>query len=137
MPANDAYVRQVLKDCTTIAVVGISTDPLKPSHYVARYMQERGYRVVPVNPRYEQVLGETCYARLQDIPFAVDMVNVFRRTEDVMPVAQDAAAIGAKCLWQQIGVLNHQAVSLARASGMDSVMDRCLKVEHARLIGHA
>ena len=90
---------------------------------------------MPVNPRYDSILGERSYKSLQDIPFAVDMVDVFRRTEDVLPFAQGAIAIGAKCLWQQIGVRNLQADVLVRAAGMDSVMDRCVKIEHARLFG--
>ena len=102
-------------------------------------MQEHGYRIVPVNPRYADastpVLGETCYGSLTDIPFAVDMVDVFRRTEDVLPIARQAAQIGAKCLWQQIGVMNLEADALARKAGIDSVMDRCVKIEHGRLFG--
>jgi predicted CoA-binding protein len=90
---------------------------------------------VPVTPRYPEVLGEKAYPTLRDIPFAVDMVDVFRKTADVLPIAQDAVAIGAKCLWQQIGVLNLEADALARAAGLDSVMDRCVKIEHARLFG--
>jgi predicted CoA-binding protein len=88
-----------------------------------------------VNPRYPQILGETSYPRLEDIPFPVDMVDVFRKTEDVLPVARSAVAIGAKCLWQQIGVVNAEADALVRAAGLDSVMDRCVKIEHARLFG--
>ena len=90
---------------------------------------------MPVNPRYDSILGERSYAALQDIPFAVDMVDVFRRTEDVLPFAEAAVAIGAKCLWQQIGVKNLEADRLAREAGLDAVMDRCVKIEHARLFG--
>ena len=102
-------------------------------------MQDHGYRIVPVNPRYAtastDVLGEHCYAALTDIPFPVDMVDVFRRTEDVLPIAQQAIQMGAKCLWQQIGVMNLEADALARNAGMDSVMDRCVKIEHGRFFG--
>jgi predicted CoA-binding protein len=102
-------------------------------------MQDHGYRIVPVNPRYANastdVLGEHCYAALTDIPFPVDMVDVFRRTEDVLPIAQQAIQMGAKCLWQQIGVMNLEADALAREAGMDSVMDRCVKIEHGRFFG--
>jgi predicted CoA-binding protein len=102
-------------------------------------MQDHGYRIVPVNPRYANastdVLGEHCYAALTDIPFPVDMVDVFRRTEDVLPIAQQAIQMGAKCLWQQIGVMNLEADALARNAGMDSVMDRCVKIEHGRFFG--
>ena len=128
-------LRRILKNCRTIAVVGLSAEWHRPSFFAAKYMQEHGYRVVPVNPRYEQVLGERCYASLRDIPHPVDMVDVFRRTDDVGPIADDAIAIGAKCLWQQLGVRNVEADARARAAGMDSVMDRCVKIEHARLFG--
>jgi uncharacterized protein len=90
---------------------------------------------VPVNPRYREVLGERCYASLVDIPHPVDMVDVFRRTEDVLPIAEQAVEIGAKCLWQQLGVINREAEHLARAAGLDTVMDHCVKIEHARLFG--
>ena len=128
-------LRRILRDCRTIAIVGLSADWHRPSNFVGKYLQQHGYRIVPVNPRYDSILGERSYAALQDIPFAVDMVDVFRRTEDVLPFAEAAVAIGAKCLWQQIGVKNLQADTLARAAGRASVMDRCVKIEHARLFG--
>jgi predicted CoA-binding protein len=132
-------LRKVLVQCRTIAVVGLSAEWHRPSFFAAKYMQAHGYRVVPVNPRYAQspdgILGERCYAELSDIPFKVDMVDVFRRTEDVLPIARQALAIGARCLWQQIGVINPEADALARAAGIDSVMDRCVKIEHGRLYG--
>ena len=134
-----AQLRRILRDCRTIAVVGLSAEWHRPSYFAAKYMQSHGYRVVPVNPRYAatsaDILGERCYAELTDIPFAVDMVDVFRRTTDVVPIARQAVQIGAKCLWQQIGVTNLEADALARNAGMDSVMDRCIKIEHARLFG--
>ena len=134
-----AQLRRILRDCRTIAVVGLSAEWHRPSYFAAKYMQSHGYRVVPVNPRYAatsaDILGERCYAELTDIPFAVDMVDVFRRTADVLPIARQAVQIGAKCLWQQIGVTNLEADALARNAGMDSVMDRCVKIEHARLFG--
>ena len=128
-------LRRILRDCHTIAVVGLSAEWHRPSNFAANYMQQHGYRIVPVNPRYETILGERCFARLEDIPFAVDMVDVFRKTEDVLPIAKSAVAIGARCLWQQIGVINEQAAALARADGLDTVMNRCVKIEHARLFG--
>ena len=128
-------LRRILKTCHTIAVVGLSAEWHRPSYFAAKYMQSHGYRIVPVNPRYEQVLGERCYARLEDIPFAVDMVDVFRKPADLPPIAASAVAIAAKCLWQQLGVMNLQADALARAAGLDSVMNRCVKIEHARLFG--
>jgi len=137
---NDiASLQRILRQYRTIAVVGLSAEWHRPSFFAAKYMQEHGYRIVPVNPRYAAggtaILGETCYATLADIPFAVDMVDVFRKTEDALPIAQQAIAVGAKCLWQQLGVNNLEADALARAAGMDSVTNRCVKIEHARLMG--
>jgi predicted CoA-binding protein len=131
---DTAELRRILQTCKTIAVVGLSPEWHRPSHFVAKYMQEQGYRIIPVNPKHESVLGERCYARLEDIPEPVDMVDVFRRPEDVPPIAASAVAIGAKCLWQQLGVASAEADAIARAAGLDSVMDRCVKVEHARLL---
>ena len=128
-------LRRVLKQCHTIAVVGLSAEWHRPSFFAAKYMQQQSYRIVPVNPRYDSILGEPCFARLEDIPFAVDMVDVFRKPADVLPIAHSAVAIGAKCLWQQLGVMNDEADALARAAGLDSVMNRCVKIEHARLFG--
>ena len=128
-------LRRILKSCRTIAVVGLSAEWHRPSYFVAKYLQEHGYRVIPVNPRYETILGEPCYKRLEDIPGKVDMVDVFRRSEDVGPIADSAIAIGAKCLWQQIGVKNEEAAARARAAGLDAVMNRCVKIEHGRLFG--
>ena len=128
-------LRRVLKQCHTIAVVGLSAEWHRPSFFAAKYMQQHGYRIVPVNPRYDSILGEPCFARVEDIPFAVDMVDVFRKPADVLPIAHSAVAIGAKCLWQQLGVMNDEADALARAAGLDSVMNRCVKIEHARLFG--
>lgn len=130
-------LRSILRDCRTIAVVGLSAEWHRPSYFAAKYMQEHGYRIIPVNPRYKggQVLGEHCYASLEDVPEKIDMVDVFRRTEDVLPIARQAIAVGARCLWQQIGVVNQEADALARAAGLASVMDRCVKIEHARLFG--
>ena len=128
-------LRRILQRCHTVAVVGLSAEWNRPSFFAASYLQGKGYRIVPVNPRYDSVLGERCYARLEDIPFAVDMVDVFRKSADVAPIAASAIAIGARCLWQQLGVLNTEADTAARAAGLDSVMDRCVKIEHARLFG--
>ncbi len=135
---NDLHaLRRILKTCRTIAVVGLSAEWHRPSYFAAKYMQSHAYRIVPVNPRYggSEILGETCYASLLDIPFAVDMVDVFRRSEDVLSIAEQAVQIGARCLWQQLGVANAQADTLAQQAGMDSVSNRCVKIEHARLFG--
>ena len=128
-------LRRILRDCKTIAVVGLSAEWHRPSFFVAKYLQQHGYSIVPVNPRYAEVLGERCYPSLDAIDVAIDMVDVFRRTDDVLPIAQQAIAIGARCLWQQIGVVNVEAAELARAAGLDAVIDRCVKIEHARLFG--
>ena len=132
-----ATLRRILRTCRTVAIVGLSADWYRPSNFVAKYLQQHGYRVIPVNPRYagQVLLGERCRATLEEIDEHVDMVDVFRRTADVAPIAQSAIAIGARCLWQQIGVLNHDGDAGARAAGLDSVMDRCVKIEHARLFG--
>ena len=135
MTDDIATLRRILRDCKTIAVVGLSAEWHRPSFFAARYMQQHGYRVVPVNPRYAEVLGERCFPELGAIDFPVDMVDVFRRTADVLPIARQAVAIGARCLWQQIGVVNQEAAELARAAGLDAVTDRCVKIEHARLFG--
>lgn len=130
-----AALRRILQDCRTIAMVGLSADWNRPSHFAAKYLLAHGYHVIPVNPRYPEILGQKSYARLEDITEPVHMVDVFRRTEDVPPFADAAIAIGARCLWQQLGVQHHQADARARAAGLDSVMDRCVKIEHARLFG--
>ena len=103
MADDNAALRGLLRQCRTIAVVGLSPQWHRPSYFAASYMQTKGYRIVPVNPRETEILGERCYARLEDIPFAVDMVDVFRKPEDLPPVAHSAVAIGARCLWQQLG----------------------------------
>lgn len=135
MTDDISTLRRILRDTRTIAVVGLSAEWHRPSYFAAKYMQQHGYRIVPVNPRYSEILGERCYPSLRDIDFPVDMVDVFRRTADVLPIAEQAVAIGARCLWQQIGVVNRDAADLARAAGLDTVMDRCVKIEHARLFG--
>jgi len=135
MTDDIASLRRILRQARTLAVVGLSAEWHRPSYFAAKYMQHHGYRIVPVNPRYAEVLGERCYPSLRDVPVPVDIVDVFRRTEDVLPIAHDAVAIGAKCLWQQIGVKNLEADRVAVAAGLDSVMDRCVKIEHARLFG--
>ncbi len=136
-PLTDAQLRELLRSSRTIAVVGLSADWNRPSHFAAKYMQQHGYRILPVNPRYagQVILGMTCVGAVEDLREAVDIVDVFRRTEDVMPLARSAVAIGAKCLWQQLGVMNLEADAWVRDAGLTSVMDRCVKIEHARLFG--
>ena len=135
MSDDISTLRRILREGRTVAIVGLSADWHRPSNFVAKYLQQHGWRIVPVNPRYDSILGERSYASLEQISFKVDMVDIFRRTEDVLPFAKGAIAVGAKCLWQQIGVKNLQADALVRAAGLDSVMDRCVKIEHARLFG--
>ncbi len=135
MADDIAALRRILRSSRTIAIVGLSAEWHRPSFFAAKYMQEHGYRVIPVNPRYDEILGERCHASLTTIEDPVDIVDVFRRTEDVMPIAEQAIAIKAKCLWQQIGVKNEPAAALAAAAGLDVVMNRCVKIEHGRLFG--
>ncbi|CAG1006644.1 putative protein YccU [Burkholderiales bacterium] len=130
---DDAALRELLAQTRTIAVVGLSPNPLRPSHGVAAYLQRAGYRVIPVNPACTEVLGERCYASLRDIPEKVDIVDCFRRSEEILPLAREAIAIGAKALWMQLGVQHDEAAALARAAGLTVVCNRCLKIEHARL----
>lgn len=128
-------LRSILGTHRVIAVVGLSADWFRPSYFAAKYLQEHGYRIIPVNPKYPEILGERCYKNLSDIPDKVDMVDVFRKTQDVMPIAIEAVAIGARTFWQQLGVVNTEADELVRSKGIQSVMDRCVKIEHARLFG--
>jgi len=132
-------LRRVLKTNRVIAVVGLSGDWFRPSYFAAKYMIGHGYTVIPVNPRYQEILGRKCYRSLREaaehVAVKVDIVDVFRSTEDVMPIAADAIAIGAKVLWQQLGVKNMEAAGKAEAGGLDTVVDRCVKIEHARLFG--
>lgn len=128
--SSDDEIQQILKETKTVAVVGISHKEHRASHQVAKFMMEKGYTVIPVNPKYDEVLGQTCYATLEDIPVAVDMVDCFRRSEDILPIAKSAIEIGAKVLWMQLGVINHDAEELAEAAGLKVVMDRCPKIEY-------
>ena len=128
-------LRRILKTNHVIAVVGLSANWWRPSFFVAKYLQDHGYRVIPVNPAYQEVLGEKCYASLKDIPEKIDMVDCFRKPAEIPALAEDAIAIGAKCLWMQLGVVNDEAAARARSAGLDVVMDRCVKIEHGRLFG--
>jgi hypothetical protein len=131
-------LRRILRDCRRIAVVGVSADWNRPSHFVAKYLIEHGYLMIPVNPRYPEVLGRACYPDLAAAHAAqgpIDLVDCFRRSADIGPIADEAIAIGARCLWMQLGVVNHEAAAKARAAGLEVVMDHCVKIEHARLFG--
>ena len=131
-------LRRILGSCRTIAVVGLSPQWHRPSFFAAKYMQEHGYRIVPINPATPEILGQRSYPSVTaavEAGIAIDMVDCFRKSADIPPLADEAIAIGAKCLWMQIGVINEDAAAKARAAGLDVVMNRCVKIEHARLFG--
>jgi uncharacterized protein len=128
-------LRRILKRNRTLAVVGLSANWYRPSYFAAKYMQEHGYRVIPVNPMYDEVLGEKCYKSLRDVPEEVDIVDCFRKSGEIPSLADDAIAIGAKVLWMQLGVQSPEARRKAEAAGLEVVEDRCVKIEHARLFG--
>ena len=130
-----AGLRRVLMDSRVIAVVGLSANWNRPSYFAAKYMLEHGYTVIPVNPGQSEILGQKCYPRLGEIPGKVDIVDCFRKSEDIPPLVDEAIAIGARALWLQLGVINPEAAQRAVAAGLDVVMDRCVKIEHARLFG--
>ena len=127
-------IKAILEASGTIAVVGLSDKPDRTSYMVSEAMQQKGYRIVPVNPNAAEILGETCYPALKDIPHKVDIVNVFRRSEHCPEVAEEAAAIGAKTLWLQLGVFSEEAAAIAGQAGMNVIMDRCIKVEDSILL---
>jgi predicted CoA-binding protein len=133
----DSYIREILRDTKTIAMVGASTNWARPSFFAMKYLQAKGYRVIPVNPGAagQDLLGEKVYATLKDIPEKIDMVDVFRASEHVPPIADEAIAIGAKVLWLQLGVVNEDAARKAEAAGLKVVMNRCPKIEFGRLSG--
>ena len=130
-----AGLRRVLRLNRRIAVVGLSASWNRPSYFAAKYMLERGYDIVPVNPGAEEILGRKCYPDLASVPGPIDMVDVFRKPADALPIAAEAVRLGARCLWLQLGVINEEAAVLADAAGLDVVMDRCVKIEFARLHG--
>ncbi len=130
---GDASLRRILEEARTIAVVGCSPKPERDSHRVARYLLEQGYRLIPVNPGQREILGQKCYPDLQAIPQAVDIVDVFRRSEHIPPIAEAAAAMGARVLWLQLGIRNDQAADEARRRGLTVIQDACIMVEHRRL----
>jgi predicted CoA-binding protein len=126
---------RILRETRTIAMVGLSSNPFRPSHFAAIYMLAEGYNVIPVNPREQEILGRRCYASLRDIPQKVDLVDIFRDPEAVPPIVEEAIAIGAKVVWMQLGVINQAAAQRARDAGLEVVMDACVKIEHARFFG--
>jgi len=130
-----AGLRRILAENRVIAVVGLSANWNRPSYFAAKYMLEHGYTVIPVNPGQSEILGQKCYPSLRDIPEAVEIVDCFRKPEDIPPLVDDALAIGAKVLWLQLGVINPDAAQRAATAGLEVVVDRCVKIEHARLFG--
>jgi hypothetical protein len=128
-------IQRVLHHAKTIAVVGLSNNELRASHFVGFYLKRHGYRVVPVNPREPAILGEPSFKSLTDVPFPVDVVNVFRAPDALPAIAAEAVAIGATNIWCQFGVINEEGARLAEQGGLSVVMDRCIKVEHARYVG--
>jgi uncharacterized protein len=128
-------VRRILRRSRTIAVVGLSAQWHRPSYFAAKYMQEHGYRVIPVNPGYPEILGEKCYKSLREVPEKVDIVDCFRRSAEIPAIADDAIAIGALVLWMQLGVENGDARRKAEAAGLEVVENRCVKIEHGRFFG--
>ena len=128
-------LRRILESHSTVAVVGMSNKVHRPSYFVGKYLLDHGYRMIPVNPTYDEVLGQKSYKTLADIPVAVDIVDCFRRSEEMMSLAEQAIAIKAKVLWMQLSVVNNAACKLAQDAGLEVVMDRCTKIEHARLFG--
>jgi uncharacterized protein len=123
----------ILKSHRVVAVVGLSSDPGRPSYQVAQYLQNHGYRIVPVNPGCQEVLGEPCYPTLKDIPFPVEVVDIFRKIDAIPAIVDEAIALGAKAVWMQLGLEEPQAAQKARKAGLRVVMNRCMKVEHAAL----
>jgi len=128
----DEEIREILANNRVIAVVGLSPKPDRDSHRVAKYMQEQGYRIVPVRPKAEEILGEKCFPSLRDIPFPVDIVDIFRKVEAIPPIVEDAIAIKAKVVWMQLGLAENRSARRAQEAGLQVVMSKCLKIEHHR-----
>ena len=128
-------LRRILKENHVIAVVGLSARWYRPSYFAAKYMLDHGYRIIPVNPNYTEILGQKCYPSLEDIPEKIDVVDLFQRSEMVPPLVDSAIAIGAKVVWMQLGIEHQEAARKAQQAGMDVVMNKCIKIEHARLFG--
>ena len=128
-------IKSILQENKSIAVVGLSANWNRPSFFASKYMQQKGYKIIPVNPRYSEILGEKCYKSLLDMEEKVDIVDCFRKSDDILPIATDAIKIKAKVLWMQLSVFNEDAANLSRNAGLKVVQDRCVKIEHARLFG--
>ena len=132
---NDQMMKDILSSAKTIASFGLSSNPEKESYGIAQYLQSQGYRVIPVNPTAEEILGEKAYPDLESVPEKIDVVQVFRKPEDVPPVVDSAIRVGAKTVWMQEGIVNEEAAQKGREAGLQVVMDACMRVSHRRLIG--
>lgn len=132
---SDEEMKEILLSTRTIASVGLSSSDEKESYWIVSYLQDQGYRIIPVNPKATEILGEKVYASLSDIPDKVDVVQVFRKPEDVLPVVDEAIKIGAKVVWMQEGIVNEEAAQRARAAGLQVVMNACMRATHRRLVG--
>jgi len=132
MKAINNNIKEILEKYRKIAVLGISTDPLKPSYQVAQYLKNAGYKIYPVNPKYDSVLGEKCYPELKHIPDKIEIVDIFRRPEHIPSIVEEAIAVNAQVIWMQLGIQNRDAAHRALQANLAVVMDRCMKVEHTR-----
>ncbi len=128
-------LRRILTDYKRVAIVGLSADWSRPSNFAAKYLLDHGFEVIPVNPRYDEILGQKCYAALRDIPGSLDIVDLFQRTDRIPPFVDQAIEIGAKAVWMQLDIIHEEAAQKARDAGLEVVMDRCMKIEYARLFG--
>ena len=128
-------LRRILIENKRVAIVGLSDDWSRPSNFVGKYLLEHGFEVIPVNPKYDEILGQKCYADLKDIPTPVDIVDLFQRSDRIPPFVDDAIKIGARVVWMQLGIINEEAAQKARDAGLEVVMNRCVKIEYARLFG--
>jgi predicted CoA-binding protein len=128
-------LRRILTDYKRVAMVGLSADWSRPSNFAAKYLLDHGFEVIPVNPKYDEILGQKCYADLRDIPSPVDVVDLFQRVDRIPPFVDQAIEIGAKVVWMQLGIIHEEAAKKARDAGLEVVMDRCMKIEYARLFG--
>ena len=129
-----ATIRMMLQESKTIAVVGCSPKPHRPSHQVAAYLMDAGYTIIPVNPGQDVILGQTCYPNLRAIPTRVDMVDIFRKPETILPIVEEAIEVGARFIWMQEGIVNEEAAAKAEAAGLEVIMDRCTKIDHMNLL---
>ena len=128
-------LRRILTDYKRVAIVGLSADWSRPSNFAGKYLLDHGFEVIPVNPKYDEILGQKCYADLRDIPTPVDVVDLFQRVDRIPPFVDQAIEIGAKVVWMQLGIIHQEAAQKARDAGLEVVMDRCMKIEYARLFG--